>query len=136
MLLLAPWLASLDQFAEGLDGLNLDETVGFVIQDLLDWFDDGGSSEVAQSLEHNEGVVLILLRFTLATLLELLDEVGDVFALNLLLRAEFSVEGNRVAGVLDALVDTGLVSENGEGQDSTGADLLLLLDLLVINQLL
>ena len=134
--LLVQLLARLDQFLEGIDSLDLDQRVGFLIQDLLDWLNDFRGSEVAQSLEHDNGVVDVLLRFTLETLLELLDEVGNVFAGNLLLIAEFSVKGNGVAGVLDALVDAGLVSKEGEGQDGAGADLLLLLDLLGVDQLL
>ena len=136
MFLLVQLLTRLDQFLESVDSLNLYQRVGFFIQNLLDWFDDGRDSKVGQSLEHDEGVVNVLLRFTLKTLFELLDEIGNVFPGNLFFIAEFTVKSNGVAGVFDTLVNASLVSKNGEGQDKAGADLLLLLDLLVVDQLL
>jgi len=105
-----------------------------LVQDLLDGLDDIGGSKVSESLEENNGVVDVLSGLASKTFLQLLDKLGSELLGDKLLVAEFSVESDGVAGVLDLLVDAGLVSEGGESQQSTGANLFLALHLLFINK--
>ena len=128
--------AGLDEVLEGIDSLDLDEGIGLLIQDLLNGFNNIGGSEVGQRFEEDGDPVGGFRLVFLKALLKLLDEEGDEFLGDELGVTELSVKGDRVAGVLDALVDTGLVGQDGESQHGASADLLLALDGSVFNEVL
>jgi hypothetical protein len=126
--------ARLDEAGKSVDGLDLDQRFGLLIHDALDDFDDIGVSEVSEGSEEGDDVVTVLFGVGFETLLQLLDEEGNELLGDVLFVAELAVEGNGEAGVLDSLVDAGLVGQVGEGEHGGGAELLLTLDGIVLNE--
>jgi len=115
-----------NQALKGKNSLGLHVGIVFVIKNVLNNGDGFWDSEVSKGSQVGSSPVFVLLFIAFHILLYVLDKVVSILSLDVFLVTEFTVDGNWVAGVGNACIDTSLVQNVGKSKDSGGLDLILI----------